>query len=89
MGVDVEPDAFINEVKTKQADFLCLSALLTTTMPMMKETIKAVVESGIRDDVKIQVSGAPVTKNFTDEIGPDGYAPDAGSASKLAKSLLQ
>lgn len=87
LGVDVEPDAFINEVKTKRADFLCLSALLTTTMPMMKETIKAIVESGIRDDVKILVGGAPVTKNFADEIGADGYAPDAGSATKLVKSL--
>ncbi len=88
LGVDVEPDSFINEVRTKKADFLCLSALLTTTMPMMKETIKAVVESGIRDDVKILVGGAPVTQKFAEEIGADGYAPDAGSASKLVKSML-
>lgn len=73
--------------KTKQADFLCLSALLTTTMPMMKETIKAIVERVIRNDVKILVGGAPDTKNFADEIGADGYAPDAGSATKLVKSL--
>lgn len=89
VGVDVEPDAFISEVKTHQADFLCLSALLTTTMPMMKETIKAVMESGIRDEVKVLVGGAPVTKNFADEIGADGYAPDAGSATKLVKSMLK
>ena len=88
LGVDVEPDGFINGVKTQKADFLCLSALLTTTMPMMKETIKAVVESGIRDEVKILVGGAPVTQKFAEEIGADGYAPDAGSASKLVKSML-
>ena len=68
---------------------LCLSALLTTTMPMMKETIDAVAEEGLRKAVKIMVGGAPVTQNFADEIGADGYAPDAGSAVKLAKELLQ
>lgn len=88
LGVDVDPDGFINAVKTQKAGFLCLSALLTTTMPMMKETLKAVVESGIRDDVKILVGGAPVTRKFADEIGADGYAPDAGSASKLVKSMI-
>ncbi|MCG7852850.1 MAG: cobalamin-dependent protein, partial [Methanosarcinaceae archaeon] len=70
-------------------NMVCLSALLTTTMPMMKQTIDAVVESGLRDRVKIMVGGAPVTKNYANEIGADGYAPDAGSATKLAKALLQ
>ena len=89
MGVDISPDKFVSEVNEKNANMVCLSALLTTTMPMMKQTIDAVVESGLRDRVKIMVGGAPVTKNYANEIGADGYAPDAGSATKLAKTLLQ
>ena len=89
LGVDISPDKFVSEVNEKNANMVCLSALLTTTMPMMKQTIDAVVESGLRDRVKIMVGGAPVTKNYANEIGADGYAPDAGSAAKLAKALLQ
>ena len=89
LGVDISPDKFVSEVNEKNANMVCLSALLTTTMPMMKQTIDAVVESGLRDRVKIMVGGAPVTKNYATEIGADGYAPDAGSATKLAKALLQ
>ncbi|MCP4114260.1 MAG: cobalamin-binding protein [Desulfobacteraceae bacterium] len=88
MGVDIEPDAFIQAIKDNDADILALSALLTTTMPMMEQTIKSVEESGLRDKVKILVGGAPVNQSFADEIGADGYAPDAGSASKLAKQLI-
>ncbi len=88
LGVDISPEAFVKEIKEKNADILCLSALLTTTMPMMKQTVDAVVESGLRDQVKIMVGGAPVTQAFSDEIGADGFAADAGSASKLAKSLV-
>ena len=89
LGVDISPHKFVSEVNEKNANMVCLSALLTTTMPMMKQTIDAVVESGLRDRVKIMVGGAPVTKNYANEIGADGYAPDAGSATKLAKTLLQ
>ncbi|MFH1935770.1 MAG: corrinoid protein [Pseudomonadota bacterium] len=89
LGTDISPDKFVSEVNEKNANMVCLSALLTTTMPMMKQTIDAVVESGLRDRVKIMVGGAPVTKNYANEIGADGYAPDAGSATKLAKALLQ
>jgi 5-methyltetrahydrofolate--homocysteine methyltransferase len=89
LGVDISPDKFVSEVNEKNANMVCLSALLTTTMPMMKQTIDAVVESGLRDRVKIMVGGAPVTKNYANKIGADGYAPDAGSATKLAKTLLQ
>jgi 5-methyltetrahydrofolate--homocysteine methyltransferase len=89
LGVDVEPDRFAAEVKDKNAGMLCLSALLTTTMPMMRQTIEAVTENGSRDQVKIMVGGAPVTQRFADEIGADGYAADAGSAAKLAKSLIR
>jgi 5-methyltetrahydrofolate--homocysteine methyltransferase len=88
IGVDVAPDKFVSELKAKNANILALSALLTTTMPMMKETVAAVAKAGIRDQVKILVGGAPVTQAYAKEIGADGYAPDAGSASKLAKSFL-
>ena len=87
LGVDIAPEDFVAQVKEKNATILCLSALLTTTMPMMKQTVDAIVEGGLRDQVKIMVGGAPVTQAFADEIGADGFAADAGSASKLAKSL--
>ena len=87
LGVDIEPEQFVSEIKEKKAGIVCLSALLTTTMPAMKQTIDAIVEAGIRDDVKIMVGGAPVTQVFADEIGADGFAPDAGSAARLAKTL--
>lgn len=89
LGTDVSPDKFIEEVKDKDANMLCLSALLTTTMPMMKTTIDTLAESGISDQVKVMIGGAPVTQDFADQIGADGYAHDAGSATRLAKSLLQ
>ncbi len=88
IGIDIAPAVFVEKVQSLQADILCLSALLSTTMPMMQETIKAVTESGIRNQVKILVGGAPVTQRFADEIGADGYAPDAGSAARLAKTML-
>lgn len=88
MGVDVAPEDFIKAIRDNNANILALSALLTTTMPMMAKTIKSIEESGLRDKVKILVGGAPVNQSFADEIGADGYAPDAGSASKLAKSFI-
>lgn len=88
LGVDISPEDFVEEIKKKNAQIVCLSALLTTTMPAMKQTVDAIVESGLRDQVKIMVGGAPVTQAFADEIGADGFAADAGSASKLAKSFV-
>ena len=88
LGIDVPPEKFIAAVKEKEADLLGLSALLTTTMPMMKQTIDAIVESGLRDSVKVIVGGAPVNQGFAEKIGANGYAPDAGSAVRLAKALL-
>ena len=88
LGVDVAPEAFVTAVKENDANMVGLSALLTTTMPMMKATVDALVESGLRDQVKVIIGGAPVTQKFADEIGADGFAPDAGSATKLAKRLL-
>ena len=87
VGVDIAPEEFVKQIKENKANLLCLSALLTTTMPMMKQTIDAVVESGLRDQVKIMVGGAPVTQAFADDIGADAFAPDAGSAAKKAKAL--
>jgi 5-methyltetrahydrofolate--homocysteine methyltransferase len=88
LGVDIAPENFVEEIKKKNAQIVCLSALLTTTMPAMKQTIAAIVESGLREQVKIMVGGAPVTQAFADEIGADAFAADAGSASKMAKSLV-
>jgi len=87
-GVDVSPEKFVEKIKEQQPDILCLSALLTTTMPMLKATIDAIEESGLRGQIKIMIGGAPVTMDFANTIGADGYAPDAGSAVKLAKSLI-
>jgi 5-methyltetrahydrofolate--homocysteine methyltransferase len=88
LGVDVEPEGFLQAVNDHNADIVGLSALLTTTMPMMKKTIDVLIEGGIRDSIKIIVGGAPVTQAFASEIGADGFAPDAGSANKLAKTLF-
>lgn len=88
LGVDIAPETFVAQIKEQNAKIVCLSALLTTTMPMMKQTIDAIVESGLRDQVKILIGGAPVTQSFADEIGADGFAADAGAASKLAKTLV-
>jgi len=88
IGVDISPEKFIEEIKAKNAQIVCLSALLTTTMPAMKQTVDAIVEAGLRDQVKIMVGGAPVTQAFADQIGADGFAADAGSASKMAKSYI-
>ncbi len=88
LGVDVEPEIFVDAIKENQPDILGLSALLTTTMPMLKKTIETVIGAGVRSSLKIMIGGAPVNQGFADEVGADGYAPDAGSASRLAKALL-
>lgn len=87
LGVDVKPEQFVDAVKGG-ADVLALSALLTTTMPAMKETIDALSAAGVRDNAKIMIGGAPVTQNYADEIGADGYSADAASAVDKAKELL-
>ena len=88
LGTDVAPDKFAAEAKAKKADLVCLSALLTTTMPVMKSTIQALSTAGVRKQVKVMVGGAPVTQNYADEIGADGFAPDAASAVDKAKFLM-
>lgn len=88
LGIDVPSERFVETVKSTGAELLGLSALLTTTMPRMREVIQSLIDAGIRDRVKVMVGGAPVTEKFAKEIGADGYAPDAASAVDLAKSLL-
>lgn len=87
LGVDVDPDKFVEAIKENKPTIVGLSALLTTTMPMMRQSVQSIEESGLRDSLKIIVGGAPVNQSFADEIGADGYAPDAGSASKMAKAM--
>jgi 5-methyltetrahydrofolate--homocysteine methyltransferase len=88
LGVDTSPDKFVQAVKNG-ADVVALSALLTTTMTSMKTTIDALVESGLRSKVKVLIGGAPITQAYADQIGADGYAPDASSAARKAKELLR
>ena len=88
IGIDVSADKFIEAVKEHEADILCMSALLTTTMDYMKEVISALEASGLREKVKVMVGGAPVTQGFANEIGADGYADNANSAVAVAKQLL-
>jgi len=86
LGVDVSPDKFVQEAKSKGAHLVGMSALLTTTMPGMEKTIKALQAAGV--SAKIMVGGAPVTQSFAQKIGAQGYAPDAASAVDTAKSLV-
>ncbi len=86
LGVDVSPDKFVEEAKNSGAQVVGMSALLTTTMPGMEKTIKALKEAGV--SAKIMVGGAPVTQSFAEKIGAQGYAPDAASAVDTAKSLV-
>jgi 5-methyltetrahydrofolate--homocysteine methyltransferase len=87
LGVDVSPQGFIAAMKDAP-DIVALSALLTTTMSSMEAAIKAIHEAGLRGQVKIIVGGAPVTAEFASHIGADGYAPDAGQAAALARTLV-
>lgn len=89
IGIDVDCQKFIEAVKENNADILCMSALLTTTMTYMKDVIQAMEEAGIRDKVRIMVGGAPVTQGFANEIGADGYSDNANSAVALAKELMK
>jgi 5-methyltetrahydrofolate--homocysteine methyltransferase len=88
LGSDVSPQKFVEAVKVHQPQAIGLSALLTTTMPSMKRTIEALQAAGLREQVKVLIGGAPITQDFADEIGADGYAPDASSAARKAKELM-
>jgi 5-methyltetrahydrofolate--homocysteine methyltransferase len=88
LGIDVPSEKFVDAVKTHQPNMVGLSALLTTTMPKMKEVIESLVEAGLRTSVKVIVGGAPVTEKFAKDIGADGYAPNGGEAVARAKALM-
>ncbi len=85
VGVDVDADAFINKAEEVGADLICMSALLTTTMPYMKGVIEALEERGLRDKYKVFIGGAPVNQNFADQIGADYFTPDAASCGESAR----
>jgi len=89
LGVNVPPERFISEIETHQPDIVGFSAFLTTTMPMFKANINALQKAGLRDHVIVMVGGAPVTQEYADAVGADGYSPDASSAVKKAKELIQ
>ncbi len=86
LGVDVGPDKFVEQVKTQGVQLVGMSTLLTTTMPAIEKALKAIKDAGVL--VKIMIGGAPITQDYADKIGADGYAADAASAVDLAKSLL-
>ncbi len=88
LGIDVGPEKYVDAVANKGAQLIGLSALLTTTMPSMKDTVEALKAAGLRDKVKVMIGGAPITQNFADEIGADGYSADAASAAEMAKKLI-
>lgn len=88
LGVDVSADKFIAGIEEHEADIVCMSALLTTTMTNMKAIIDAVEEKGLRDKVKIMIGGAPVTTGYAEEIGADLYTPDAATAAEEAKKFV-
>jgi len=88
LGKDVAPETFVEEAKKFNPDVVGMSALLTTTMRVMEQTIKALEEAGLRDKMKIMIGGAPVTQSFADQIGADGYAPNAAAATDMAKQFI-
>ncbi|HEX4759378.1 MAG TPA: cobalamin-dependent protein, partial [Thermoleophilaceae bacterium] len=88
LGVNVPPEKFVEEIEKNQPDIVGFSAFLTTTMPMFKANLNAIEKAGLRDNVIVMVGGAPVTQEYADAVGADGYSADASSAVKKAKELL-
>jgi 5-methyltetrahydrofolate--homocysteine methyltransferase len=88
LGNDVAPEKFVEAVRQHEPDLVGMSALLTTTVASISDTIQALTEAGVRDKVKVIIGGAPITQDFANKVGADGFAPDAGSVSRMAKSLL-
>jgi 5-methyltetrahydrofolate--homocysteine methyltransferase len=89
LGVNVPPERFVAEIETHEPDVVGFSAFLTTTMPMFKANINALEKAGLREKVIVMVGGAPVTQEYADAVGADGYSADASSAVKKAKELIQ
>ncbi len=88
LGVNTPPEKFVDAIRQHKPQAVGMSAFLTTTMPMFKVNIEAFKEAGLRDQVKVLVGGAPVTQEYADKVGADGYAPDASAAVRLTKTLL-
>ena len=88
LGVDLRPEVFVQAVEEHRPDVLGMSAMLTTTMTNMKKVIDLLKEKGLREKVKVVVGGAPVSEEFAESIGADGYAPDAGVAAELVRKLV-
>jgi 5-methyltetrahydrofolate--homocysteine methyltransferase len=88
LGIDVTPEKFVEAAKNEDVRLIGMSALLTTTMPSMKATIEELQKAGLLGRVKVLIGGAPITQRYADEIGADGYAPDAASAVDKAKALV-
>jgi methylmalonyl-CoA mutase cobalamin-binding domain/chain len=89
LGVNVAPEVFVEKINEHKPDIVGFSAVLTTTMPMFKANINALEKAGIRNDVIVMVGGAPVTQEYADMVGADGYAADASTAVRLAKDLIE
>jgi corrinoid protein of di/trimethylamine methyltransferase len=89
LGVDVPPQTFVEAAQQKEGTIVALSALLTTTMVMMKTVIEALAKAGVRDKTRVMIGGAPITQQYADEIGADGYGENASSAVALARKLVK
>ena len=89
LGTDVSPERYVQAARETDAHIVAMSALLTTTMPAMESTIAALQEAGIREQVRVMVGGAPITQDYANRIGADGFAPDASRAVTAAKALVQ
>ncbi|MCX6056462.1 MAG: corrinoid protein [Chloroflexi bacterium] len=88
IGTDAAPEKFLEAIQTHQPDIVGMSALLTTTMTNIEKTLRYFEETGVRSKIKVMIGGAPVTQKYADEIGADGFAPDANQAASLAKRLM-
>jgi 5-methyltetrahydrofolate--homocysteine methyltransferase len=88
LGVDVPPEKFIDAAKQQEGTIVALSALLTTTMTMMKTVIQALEKAGLRGKTRVMIGGAPITQQYADEIGADGYSDNASTAVALARKLV-
>ncbi len=89
LGANVAPEAFVDAVENGGADLIALSALLTTTMPMMQRTIEALNQAEVRSRVGVMIGGAPVNQAYADQVGADGYAPDSATAVEVADALME
>ena len=89
LGINISPEQFVDKAVESKADIIGLSALLTTTMVGMRDVVETLKKRGLRDKIKVMIGGAPVTKRFADEIGADGYAMEAASATEIARKLAK